>query len=30
MIYILMLIIGLGALVCVDEIDDAIWNKIGA
>ena len=30
MIYILIVIIGLAALTCADEIGDKMWDKIGA
>lgn len=30
MIYILIVIVGLAALACADEISDFVWDKIGA
>ena len=30
MVYILIVIVGLAALTCADEIGDSVWDKIGA
>lgn len=30
MIYILIVIVGLAALACADEIGEKVWDKIGA